>query len=741
MTKSRSRFVGGDPVWYNRFSILFHRETPNLRKLIVVVVFLFLTLVAFAGEEKLSPILRQILARAESENATDLSFYAPSMAVFNSKGLIRFPILPGEESGDRVGVLVKVIHPFWGSSFLGFPVAVSTGTILGMRVTLAELLALIASPDVIYVEPSWKTEPKLDMSLPSIGIDRVHAHAPPILGENVIIGAVDTGIDYMHLDFRYDADGDGIEESSRIASIWDQAGSFFGTTYSNGDIESDLALGLGPNEGIVRQTDSDGHGTHVMGIAAGDGTSSTGFIGVSPEAQIIMVKTTFYTMDILDGVEYVFEQAEERGFPAVVNLSLGGHDGPHDGTSLFEQGLDELLQESGRAIVVSAGNEGDQSIHISHTLHGDSFTFLLDPSSDSIDLSLWYPGGSAFTITVTPPGGSPLVVPARTTVHASTASGLVAVDNALAGANPNNGDNEALISLSSLMTSTAWSVTVSDAGGGGRFDGWIISNRGAILGGDSNETIDEPGNAERVITVGAFNTKAIWPSLSGEQDFSDSYPIGDLAVFSSRGPTRDGRQKPELTAPGAWICSTLSADSPSALWLTHPDGVHTMNLGTSMAAPHVSGVIALMLAVNPQLTAAQIKETLIETAVRDSFAGSVPNPRWGWGKVAAEAAVAAVETHQPPEPEERPTVTLEENPVYNLAAFSYTLPEGTGQAKLAVLNVAGALIFDTILDPSQTSYRWNLVANFGEPLASGLYLYVIVTDTGRSEIGRMVIER
>ncbi len=718
-----------------------------MRKLIVVVVFLFLTLVAFAGaavagEEKLSPTLRQILARAGSESAIDLSSYAPSLAVFNSTGLIRFPILPGGEGGDRLGVLVKVIHPFWGSSFLGLPVAVSTGTILGMRLTLAELLTLIASPDVIYVEPSWKTEPKLDMSLPAIGADRVHAHAPPILGEDVIIGAIDTGIDYMHLDFRYDADGDGTEESSRITSILDQTVGFFGTTYSNGDIEGDLALGLGPSEGIVRQRDSDGHGTHVMGIAAGDGlSSSSGFVGVAPGAQIIMVKTTFYTMDILSGVEYIFDEAEARGLPAVVNLSLGGHDGPHDGTSLFEQGLDELLQEPGRAIVVSAGNEGDQSLHVSHTLHGDSFTFLLDPSSDSIDLSLWYPGESAFTITVTPPGGSSLVVPARMTGNASTTSGVVTVDNALAGTNPQNGDNEALISLSSLTTYTAWSITVSDAGGGGRFDGWIISNSGTIIGGDSNETIDEPGNAERVITVGAFNTKAIWPSLSGEQDFSDSYPIGDLAVFSSHGPTRDGRQKPELTAPGAWICSTLSVDSSSASYLTHSDGVHTMNLGTSMAAPHVSGVIALMLAVDPQLTAAQIKEALIATAVRDQFTGSAPNPRWGWGKVDAEAAVAAVETHQPPEQEERPTVTLEENPVHSRAVFTYTLPEGTRQARLAVLNVAGALIFDTLLDPGQTSYRWNLIANFGEPLASGLYLYVIVTDTGRSEVGRMVIER
>ena len=263
--------MGEDRVWYNRFSILFHREILNLRKLIVVVVFLFLSLVAFAGEEKLSPTLRQILARAESEIAIDLSSYAPSIAVFNSKGLIRFPIFTGGESGDRLGVLVKVIHPFWGSSFLGLPVAVSTGTILGMRVTLAELLTLVASPDVIYVEPSWKTEPKLDMSLPAIGADRVHAQAPPILGEDVIIGAIDTGIDYMHLDFRYDADGDGMEESSRITSIWDQTSGFFGTTYSNGDIEDDLALGLGPSEGIVRQRDSEGHGTHVMRSPLGMG--------------------------------------------------------------------------------------------------------------------------------------------------------------------------------------------------------------------------------------------------------------------------------------------------------------------------------------------------------------------------------------------------------------------------------------------------------------------------------------
>jgi subtilisin family serine protease len=714
-----------------------------LRKLIVVLVLLSLSLVAFAGGERLSPVLREILAQAESENGIDLSSYAPSMEVFNSKGLIRFPIPPGEESADRLGVLVKVRHPFWGTNFLGLPVGVSTGTILTMRVTLADLLTLIASPDVIYVEPAWRTEPKLDRSVPAIGADRVHMQSLPVTGEGVIIGAVDTGIDYTHLDFRYDSDGDGFEESSRIISIWDQTSGFFGAYYDKTEIESDLALGFGPDAGLVQEIDTDGHGTHTMGIAAGDGSSSAaGFVGVAPGAQIIMVKTSFYTSDILKGVSYIFEQAEERGLPAVVNLSLGGHEGPHDGTSLFEQGLDELLQEPGRAIVVSAGNEGDQTIHVSHTLHGDSFTFSLAPSSSgSLDLSLWYPGGSSFTIAVIPPTGPPLVVASGTRGEASTASGQITVDNASAGANPNNGDNEVRITLSGLTSGASWRITVSDEGGGGRFDGWITSDSGTITDGDSAITIDEPGNARAVITVGAFNTKAEWPSLAGQQDFSDSYPIGDLSYFSSSGPTRDGRQKPDIAAPGAWICSSLSADSPSPQYLTDTDGAHTLGLGTSMAAPHVSGVIALMFAVDPHLSAARVKEVLANTAVQDLFAGSVPNPHWGWGKVDAEGAVAAVETSHNPEPEDRPTVTLEENPVHTRALFMYTLPEGTAWATLYVVNIAGAPLFEAPLDPHQTRYEWDLTADFGHKLGSGLYLYVVASEKGSSTVGRLVIER
>jgi len=709
---------------------------------ILFSMFAFLGPQADAGQEaKLSPALREVLAQAG--DTTDLSRYASTMQVFGPKGLIVLPIAPGEGSGEELGVLVKVRHPFFGASFLGLPVTVSTGTILGMKIPLTGLLALIASPDVVYVEPAWKTEPKLDVSVPTILADVVHA--PPIsdIGENVIIGAVDTGIDYMHLDFRYDSDGDGFEESSRILSIWDQTSGLFGTYYDRSDIESDIAGGFGPSSGIVRESDSEGHGTHVMGIAAGDGSSSSaGMIGVAPGAQIIEVKTPFYTSDILSGVSYIFDQAEQAGLPAVVNLSLGGQDGPHDGTSLFEQGLDELVDRPGRAIVVSAGNEGDMALHVGHTLSGNTFTFSADPGSDSLDMSLWYPGTSAFTITVTPPIGSPLTVTAGTTGHALSASGMVSVDNASAGPNPENSSSEARITLSALMSGAPWSITITDAGGGGRFDGWITSSDGRIIGGDSLLTIDEPGNAKRVITVGSFNTKAQWPSLVGEQDsFPSSTQPGALSYFSSLGPTRDGRQKPEITAPGAWICSALSSDSISALYLTNPDGVHTMNLGTSMATPHVTGVIALMLSVDPQLTVDQIRATLTDTATQDTYTSSVPNTSWGYGKLNAREAVASVVSHVTPPPGAVPVVSLDENPVRSEAKFSYTLPDGTTQARLHVITVSGVSVLDVDLPTNGRRYAWNLADDAGRALANGLYLYVITTDKGNSAVGRLVISR
>ena len=694
--------------------------------------------------QRLDPSLRIFI-----EDALQLTDGKTSIQRLLEGGSYEFSWSPAAKN-EQIKLLVKVDRTFLGTTFDGLPVTTSTGSILGVSATIREILAMLEDEDVVYIEPSRQTSPTLDVSLPAIYVDGLHSSTPAITGAGVIVGAIDTGIDYTHLDFRYDSDGDGFEESSRILAILDQSHGLFGIEYSRQDIETDLANGHGPSEGIVRQRDTNGHGTHVMGIAAGDGSSSSaGFVGVAPEAWIVMVKTTYFTSDILAGVEYIFDLADALGLPAVVNLSLGGHEGPHDGTSLFEQGMDELVHGPGRVIVVSAGNEGDQSIHTSASLLGNVFSFLIDPDGWDAELGMWYPGSSRFTVAISPPSGPAIVAPWGTDSGIiQTAFGTVRLDNASSGVNPNNGDHEVFIRLSGLSGSGQWQVAVTDTGGnGGRFDAWIISGSTVIVNGDSSSTIDEPGNAHDVITVGAFNTKAVWSSLSGNQNYLASYPLGVLSSFSSQGPTRDGRTKPEISAPGAWVGAALSGDALWQGYLVNPDGVHTMELGTSMATPHVSGAVALLLSINPQLTAGEVRSLLTDVATRDGFTGAVPNYRWGWGKLNVAAAVANAEQPEPPPVDpppgetEMPDITLEENPVDTIARFIIDLIAGTTTAELRIYSADGTLVYDASIHPSNDRFEWPLITNRGESVASGLYLYVLVTSRGTSAVGKLVIAR
>jgi len=687
---------------------------------------------------RLDPALRMLVSDVSREPAVTVpSHFDPT----------RYDVRTSEEIGEqRIGVLVKLARPRYGGDVAGIPILGSTGTILTLDVSTAELIQLLDDPDVDYVEPVWRASKSLDASVPAIGADQVHGLSSQIRGEGVVVGIVDTGIDYLHLDFREDTDGDGFEESSRILALWDQSFGMFGIRYSKEEIEDDIANGHGSSAGTVRQADVDGHGTHVAGIAAGDGSSSIeGFVGVAPDATLVVVKTTFYTSEILSGVEYIFDMADAYGMPAVVNLSLGGHDGPHDGTSLFEQGLDELAASAaGRAIVVSAGNEGDQAIHAGKTLSGGAASYGIDLDASTVDLSVWYPGGSRFNVTITPPSGDAIVVPWGTeTGPLTTASGTVRVDNAWAGVNPNNGDNEAYIRMYGVTSFAGWEIEIRDVQGGGRFDLWVTSGTATLVGGDSNHTIDEPGNADEVITVGAYTTKTSWPSQSGEQDWSDRYTLGEIAPFSSRGPTRDGRTKPDLAAPGAWICAALSSDQGWQSAFVHPDGLHTVEGGTSMAAPHVAGTIALMLSEDPELTVAEIRSTLQSTAERDGQTGGTPNLSWGYGKVDAAAAVDAIASAgpEPPPSTDEPTIVLGENPVVVSARFAYTVPEGTTSATLRIYDVAGGLVYGVPVSPGGGTVTWNLRTDRGDSVASGLYLYVLTTDRGVSEVGRLVIAR
>ncbi|MGQ9601275.1 MAG: S8 family serine peptidase [Candidatus Bipolaricaulia bacterium] len=736
---------------------------------------------------KLDPLLRLILQRErearERGEALNLARFAPLAEVYTPAGplLQQQPVptalgeflpppqkLPqaGITMGERLGLLVRARTPD-AVARSGAEIITTVGEITVARATLAQLRRLAQSPEVIYIEAAYRLAPSLDKSVPAIGADRLHRGEPPLKGEGVLIGAVDTGVDYEHLDFRFDRDGDGFEESSRLAYIWDQTetGPFgdrsavpFGTEYKREEIELDLARGLGPDKGAVRQRDEVGHGTHVLGIAAGDGSSSgAGYIGVAPEAELIMVKTSFYTGDVVSGVEYIFRRAEELGRPCVVNLSLGGHFGPHDGTSNFDLAIEGLLGP-GRAIVASAGNEGDEPIHISGWLAspGSSAQFTFIPAEETVYLGLWYPGTAAFEVELGAPVGEGLVqivaAPPGTIIVKETAVGTVSLDNASGGPNPNNGDKEIGILLEEIKPGQPWTIRLiaqSGSGSGrhsgsGRFDGWPgLAEMGAFLQGDSSMTISEPGDAAGLITVGAWTTRVEWRSRNGnDYHFREAGPLGGIAPFSSRGPTRDGRQKPDLAAPGTAIASSLAKGSKLAEIpeLIVPDGVHAIFQGTSMAAPHVAGTVALMLQASPLLEPKEAGERLRRTAAAQAQQGGSPSEAWGSGKLDAERSVSLIGL-KIPQPSGAPEVKAGTNPASERVLFTYVLPPGAKRARLIVFNVLGQTVFSAELDPKEERFIWDLVDNRGEPLANGLYIYVVIADGRRSALHRLVIRR
>ncbi|MFQ6090949.1 MAG: S8 family serine peptidase, partial [Candidatus Bipolaricaulia bacterium] len=335
---------------------------------------------------KLDPLLRIALQRDREARlrgeALNLAGFAPLVEVYAGGELLLAHSAPtgmGEflppkpqprwaRWAGEIGVLIRARSPH-SIALSGAEVMATVGEVTIARATLTQLRRLVQSPDVLYIEAAYRLAPELDRSIPAIGADLLHREEPIATGEGVIIGNIDTGIDYEHLDFRVDRDDDGFEESSRILYIWDQTETApigdrgavpFGTEYTQAGIEADLVRGFRPDEGAVRERDDNGHGTHVLGIAAGDGSSSgTGYIGVAPQAELVAVKTSFYSGDVVSGADYIFRKAEELGKPCVLNLSLGGHFGPHDGTSNFALALEGLLGP-GRVIVTSAGNEGDK---------------------------------------------------------------------------------------------------------------------------------------------------------------------------------------------------------------------------------------------------------------------------------------------------------------------------------------------------------------------------------------------
>ncbi|MGQ0561994.1 MAG: S8 family serine peptidase [Gemmatimonadota bacterium] len=575
------------------------------------------------------------------------------------------------------------------------------GDLLTAEVPLARLARIAASPHFTMLEAARSVSVAHDSSMRVIRADAVRRAAGGswngTAGSGVVVGLYDTGLDFTHEDF-IDAAG-----QTRLLGLWDQtdlagpppAGFGYGRFCSRADIQQTI---VAPATPLCPQTDSNGHGTHVLGTAAGDGSAvGNGGVpftlaGVAPLADLMVVKGgngLFSESSIMDGLVFLEAQARALGRPMVVNLSVGSQAGPHDGSRLFEAMVDRLARP-GFVMVFSAGNEGfnlnDRNLDGTEPardpryFHGSGpsgmsrdFTIEILPytplggaCNDFVQINLWYEATDRLDVSVLRPDGGIVNAPFGVLREQDSQAGNVRIDNGSGGVNARNNAFEADIRLNDCGSAAApmpgiWTLRISPANGasGKPYHFWMWSQSlGAATmargrqGFDNHYVVSSPGNSRSGIAVGAFTTKGCWTSPAkpeGPVCFVSIEELGDLARFSSGGPTRDGRLKPEITAPGLGIASAKSRNSPVAANRVLGDGVHWINQGTSMAAPHVTGAIALMLEGRPDLTHTEIKDIFSRTAARDRFTARVydnspdalPRHWWGNGKLNVCAALGA----------------------------------------------------------------------------------------------------
>lgn len=619
--------------------------------------------------------------------------------------------------------------------------------ILTARVANYALNELKEVEEIEYVELSSKKHARMDVSRPEIGVDNIHAGTglqQSYNGEEVIVGVLDTGIDFDHADFK---NNDG---TTRILYIWDQEnngnppqGYDYGTEWTETQI----------NNGQCTEIDDGSHGTHVAGTAVGNGNADNSFgdyTGISPESNIIIIKGM---NNAIDGANYVFTKTQALGKPAVINMSIGGHDGPHDGTSLYEQGLTELVGD-GKIIVAAAGNEGTQNIHLSYsvTYDGAASLFQAHPGNEAIIFDIWYSSDYQMDVAIEQLDGSlqsleftGWIAPGQEYEESFSTGQNVGID-ATEVNNPHNGDRHIQMGVQGDgLESYYWGLNFSahDSGESATFDCWLaVDGAGAFIeapdyiAGDNLKTVGSPATSNNVFAIGAYNTKNTWIDVNG-QTHNEDFTVGERANFSSIGPTRDGRVVPQICAPGNLIASALTEDTPYADARIIQGGFYQLMEGTSMATPHMTGVIALMLEADPSMGFDEILATLALTAREDndtSSNGELPNNYWGFGKVDAYEAVSFSETSANDDVLEVMGAVLGNNypnpfnPETEIA-FSILTEQ---DVELMIYNVKGQKV-KTLLNSSVTkgdhSVKWMGEDETGNTVSSGIYFYQLKTDS------------
>jgi subtilisin family serine protease len=514
------------------------------------------------------------------------------------------------------------------------------------------------------------------------GLDRpVSPGIPrPFRGKNVIFGIIDIEFDIHHPAF-LDA-----ENKTRFLALWDQdttaakrVDASYGKIKKGADLDKDSTFGL---------ISAPGHGTGMASFAAGSDTSLP-YFGIAPETMIIGVKYNHASVaqDVVNGLFWIGEMADSLHLPCVVSLSIGLASGPHDGTSVVDQAIDQFSSTPGHIVVGAVGNDGDRRTHLSFALsNGETKgTWVVAGILDSLKnpprarslggADLWGESGKHMSVAL-------LVLDDRTNTYKTSGISLTtqqsrffrdtiawpdtasqSVDTLIFAADvemSSSLNRKPHVTVSLLSTNSHLNLGLQVSllnGANGVVHAWNLQKLAfksngvsGFYDGDSASTLNEiGGTAKSIITVGSYiNKSKVFTYKDSVFDKMTENDIGNRTSFSGTGPTIDGRIKPDICAPGDMVIGAMSRRDPynwqTTVWPdTHStNGRYVRATGTSVSSPLVAGVIALLLEASPKLTVDSVKSILASTALRDRFTGALSGPDnlWGAGKINAYGALA-----------------------------------------------------------------------------------------------------
>lgn len=457
-----------------------------------------------------------------------------------------------------------------------------------VRIREENIEKLASLEEVIYIEKPKRLFFEVADGRRVSCIDAVQTPRFRLTGKGVLIGVIDSGIEYANADFRQE---DG---ATRIRFLWDQTvegtppeGYRIGSEFSAEQINEALQQ---PNRTMrlqkVPSVDSSGHGTAVAGVAAGNGRNSGGrYRGTAPDAELIIVKLGNpggvgfpRTAELMQAVDYIVQKAEMLQMPVSVNISFGNTYGAHNGTSLPERFLDAAAQIGRTLISVGTGNEGAEAGHTSGFVREGEETSVplgVQERQGAFSLQIWTDYTDVIGVTIKTPSGE-RVGPIREVMGTQRfLTGKTEILLYYGEPSPYSGLNEIFLEflpVDDYVNSGEWNIIlVPEQIVTGRFEMWLPAsytlNEGTAFFYPTEElTLTIPSTASRVLTVAAYDADTM------------SY-----AGFSGRGRKSQNNQKPDLAAPGVNVVSVQGEEGYASF------------TGTSFAAPFASGGAALLM--------------------------------------------------------------------------------------------------------------------------------------------------